>query len=55
MHAFDCTPRGGELASETGEPQKWVRPSELDDYAFPRANRRVLEQIQEDARAPRLF
>lgn len=55
MHAFECTPVGGELSSETGEPQRWVEPSELDNYAFPRANRRVLECIQEDARAPRLF
>ena len=55
LHAFDCTPIGGELASETGEPQKWVQPSELEAYAFPRANRRVIEQIQNDAREPRLF
>lgn len=55
MHAFDCTPVGGELMSFSGEPQRWVQPSELDAYAFPRANRRILEQLQHDAREPRLF
>ena len=55
LHAFDCTRVGGELVSEAGEPQAWVLPSELDAYAFPRANRRVLEQLKNDAREPRLF
>ncbi|GAB5535794.1 MAG: A/G-specific adenine glycosylase [Rubricoccaceae bacterium] len=55
MHAFDCTPVGGELTSDTGEPQRWVPASELEAYAFPRANRRILEQLQHDAREPRLF
>jgi len=55
MHAFDCTPVGGELVSVTGEPQRWVAATEFDTYAFPRANRRVLEQLQNDAREPRLF
>ncbi|MEO0560202.1 MAG: A/G-specific adenine glycosylase [Bacteroidota bacterium] len=55
MHAFSCVPTGGELTSLTGEPQRWVSPTDLDDYAFPRANRRILDQLQEDARAPRLF
>ena len=55
MHAFDCAVQGGTLASETGEPQTWVVAEALDDYAFPRANRRVLEQVQADSRAPRLF
>ena len=55
MHAFACTLAGGVLASASGEPQRWVAPRQLDDFAFPRANRRVLEQIQADDRAPRLF
>ena len=55
LHAFACALDGGELRSASGEPQRWVPPRELDDFAFPRANRRVLEQIQSDARAPRLF
>ena len=55
MHAFRCRPRGGVPASASGEPIRWVRPDELDDVAFPRANRRVIEALQEEVRAPRLF
>ncbi|MEM6289302.1 MAG: A/G-specific adenine glycosylase [Bacteroidota bacterium] len=55
MHAFRCRHRGGEPVSESGEPVVWVRPQDLDDYAFPRANRRVIEALQDEARAPRLF
>lgn len=55
MHAFRCQHRGGEPESTSGEPVRWVRPDELDDYAFPRANRRVIEALQAEARAPRLF
>ena len=55
MHAYACTLDGGGLTSASDEPQRWVTPRQLDDFAFPRANRRVLEQIQADDRAPRLF
>ena len=55
MYAFRCHYRGGEPASETGEPWAWVPLDALDDYAFPRANRRVIEALQAERRAPRLF
>ncbi|WP_412067613.1 A/G-specific adenine glycosylase [Rubrivirga sp. IMCC43871] len=55
MHAFRCRHLEGEPATETGEPWAWVSVSELDDYAFPRANRRVIEALRDEARAPRLL
>lgn len=55
MHAFRCRWLSGEPATETGEPWRWVSARELDDYAFPKANRRVIDALQEEARAPRLF
>ena len=55
LHAFHCrllegTPRGLE-----GQPVCWVSVDELDDYAFPRANRRLIEQLEERRKSPMLF
>ena len=58
LHAFRCTlPAGasGEVVQEHGEPTAWVAPDELDRYAFPRANRKILEALRESARQPSLF
>lgn len=55
LHAFRCSLVEGTPVSASGEPVRWIRPTELDDYAFPRANRRVIEALQREARAPRLF
>ena len=55
LHAFRCRRTGGEPVSASGEPVRWVRPEDLDDYAFPRANRRVIEALQAEARQPRLL
>ena len=63
LHAFRCTlspeapPAGtsGEPVSASGEPVQWVRPDQLDDFAFPRANRKILDAIQAASRQPSLF
>ncbi|WP_412063148.1 A/G-specific adenine glycosylase [Rubrivirga sp. IMCC45206] len=55
MHALRCTHLSGEPSTETGEPWAWVSVADLDDYAFPRANRHVIEALREEARAPRLL
>ena len=55
MHAFRCRWTGGEPVTETGEPWAWAAISDLDGYAFPRANRRVIEALQAERHAPRLF
>ena len=46
LHAFHAEVAGGELrAGPDAPPRAWVDRSELDDYAFPAANRRVLEGL----------
>ncbi len=57
LHAFRCTPEAasGDPVSASGEPVLWVRPDQLDEYAFPRANRKILEAIEAASRQPSLF
>lgn len=55
LHAFDCVLQSGTPVSRLGQPVRWVRPDALDQYAFPRANRRILERIRQAAQAPTLF
>ena len=45
MHAFHCRYRGGTPKPLGCQDYAWVRPAELDRYAFPAANRRVLERL----------
>ena len=46
LHAFHADVAGGELyAGPDAPPRAWVDRSELDDYAFPAANRRVIEGL----------
>lgn len=44
LHAFHAEPVGGRLAA-SDEPREWVRTAELADYAFPTANRRILDGL----------
>lgn len=55
LHAFRCHVEAGTPSSEEGQPLRWVAPEELDDYAFPRANRRLIEELERRAKAPTLF
>ncbi len=55
MHAFRCRLVSGTPETETGEPWTWAPIEALDDYAFPRANRRVIEALHAERHAPRLF
>lgn len=44
LHAFHAEPVGGRLAA-SDEPREWVRTADLADYAFPTANRRILDDL----------
>lgn len=46
IHAFTCRYRGGRPRALGCQEWKWVTPRELGDYAFPRANRRILEALE---------
>ena len=45
LHAFWCKIVSGTPQSSAGLPLRWVRPEGLIHYAFPRANRRILDQL----------
>lgn len=55
LHAFRCRLASGTPTSANGEPVRWVSVDALDDYAFPRANRRLIEALAAERRAPTLF
>mgnify|MGYP003924764527 CR=1 FL=1 len=55
MHAFRCRLVSGTPDPSTGEPWAWAPVASLGDYAFPRANRRVLEALEAETREPRLL
>lgn len=45
LHAFGCRLTTGEPVSRTGLPITWARLQDLDRYAFPRANRRLIAAL----------
>jgi A/G-specific adenine glycosylase len=55
LHAFDCRIEEGAPAAQEGQPVRWVGAGELDDYAFPRANRKLIEELYRREKAPELF
>ncbi|MBI5197529.1 MAG: A/G-specific adenine glycosylase [Nitrospirae bacterium] len=46
LHSFHCTYQGGRI--RTGQPYCWVPPSELNRYAFPAANRKIIDCLEKD-------
>jgi A/G-specific adenine glycosylase len=47
LHAFHARVTGGRPRADREEPFAWVEPDDLDAYAFPAANRRILEKLQD--------
>ncbi len=45
LHAFFCSHVGGRPESSAGEPFTFVGLDRLHEYAFPRANRRLVEEL----------
>lgn len=45
LHAFEAVWTAGEPCGRAVSEWKWVRPDQLSDYAFPAANRPILEQL----------
>ena len=46
LHAFSCTALAGRARALQCAAVRWVRPGELDQHAFPRANQRIIEALQ---------
>ena len=55
LHAFRCRLVAGTPTSEEGQPLRWVALDALADYAFPRANRALIEELHRRQDAPSLF
>ncbi|NNF57351.1 MAG: A/G-specific adenine glycosylase [Rhodothermaceae bacterium] len=55
MHAFLCRLREGKPKHHADQPLAWVGIDDLDRYAFPRANRRLIEILIDRRRQPTLF
>lgn len=55
LHAYRCRIVAGAPEALEGQPIRWVPVPELDTFAFPRANRRLIEALNERAQNPTLF
>jgi A/G-specific adenine glycosylase len=45
MHAFHCRWLSGRPRAIGCAATRWVKPDELEQYAFPRANRKIIAQL----------
>jgi len=52
LHAFTCRYEGGEPRAIGCTAWRWVRPEKLDQYAFPAANRRIIDQLRQCETGP---
>jgi len=55
LHAFRCRLLQGMPVSANGCPVQWIPVAALKDFAFPRANRRLIEHLAKQALNPSLF
>ena len=46
MHAFDCSVLGGQARAIESKEIVWLAARELQAREFPRANRKLIEEIQ---------
>jgi len=47
LHAFYCFITSGEAVPKASKILKWIKPAELDDYPFPKANRTLTQILRE--------
>jgi A/G-specific adenine glycosylase len=48
LHAYHCYYETGEVKPTSCQAWRWVSPEDLTDYAFPKANKTVLQQVVSD-------
>jgi len=46
LHVFECDYSSGRPKAIACAAWKWVRPNDLDGFAFPRANRKVIAELR---------
>jgi A/G-specific adenine glycosylase len=47
LHVFECEFKGGRIRLNGCDDAVWVKAAELDRYAFPGADRKVIQQLKE--------
>ncbi|HEY9230834.1 MAG TPA: A/G-specific adenine glycosylase [Blastocatellia bacterium] len=51
LHAFHCRYTGGRAVTHSSQAVRWVKLNELDDYAFPKANKQLIALLKSAAAA----
>lgn len=51
LHAFHCRYTGGRAEPRTSQAVRWVTLDELDEYAFPKANKQIIAALRESIAA----
>jgi A/G-specific adenine glycosylase len=46
LHVFECRYRSGRIKLNGCDDYRWITEGELDDYAFPGADRKVIDRLQ---------
>ncbi len=49
LHAFHAGYVSGDVDARSATAWRWVEPSELDQYAFPAANKRIIQSLKDPA------
>lgn len=52
LHAYACEAASGLAVARESDEVRWVTPTELQDYPFPTANRKVIAMIDQNSIAP---
>ena len=47
LHAFECTFVGGKIQTLECDDYRWITETELDVYAFPAADRKIIQYLKE--------
>lgn len=55
LYAYRCRLISGTPIAPEGTPIRWVPPAQLSEFAFPRANRRLIDILLNEQRTPSLF
>ncbi len=55
LHAYKCRIVKGHPTSKGGHPIQWVPLDVLDNFAFPRAHRKLIDHILKSTKNPSLF
>jgi adenine-specific DNA glycosylase len=50
IHVFHCRYLSGQPQALGCADWRWVRPDELDDFAFPAADRRIISSLRGNGR-----